>query len=198
MKRVLARLGGVFLLAALGLTASANGAGAHVVSAKPVTSLGSGANASAQIKTAAPAKPALRDNTFFLWNVTTQKCADTSSSDRGSFVHQWECQTGEQNQRWSPIDAGDGFMTLHSGHGYCMAVKDDANFNGARIIQADCNSTVAGQRWRLVNVDVIGTVNVVSALGRCLEVNRAQSNNGAQIQLWECASSSNAQGWRFS
>jgi hypothetical protein len=147
---------------------------------------------------AAPAKPALLDNTFFLWNVTTQKCADTSSSDRGSFVHQWECQTGEENQRWSPIGAGDGFLTLHSGHGYCMAVKDDANFNGARIIQADCDSAVAGQRWRLVNVDVTGTVNVVSALGRCLEVNRAQRNNGAQIQLWECASSSNAQGWRFS
>lgn len=140
-------------------------------------------------------------NNYHLRNVTTDKCADVKaqSVDTGAIVHQWGC-ADLSSQRWAPVDAGNGFVTLHNQRsGWCMAVKDDVDFNGTQIIQTVCNAADPGQRWSQVLLDVSGTSNVVSALGtgRCLEVNRADSANGAKIQIWECRTASNAQRWKF-
>lgn len=81
-------------------------------------------------------------NNYHMRNVTTNKCADVQngSVDTGAIVHQWECADLD-SQRWAPVDAGNGFMTLHNQKsGWCMAVKNNADFNGTQIIQTVCNA----------------------------------------------------------
>jgi hypothetical protein len=148
---------------------------------------------------AGAATSALAGNNFQLRNVTTGKCADVKDRSTSTFaiIHQWSC-SNEDNQRWAPVDEGNGFLTFHNQRsGWCMAVRDDANVNGAQIIQASCNSSAPGQLWRQVLLDVSGTSWVVSALGKCLEVNRASRDNGARIQILTCDTASNAQSWQF-
>jgi hypothetical protein len=148
---------------------------------------------------ATAATPAAVGNNYQLLNVTTQKCADVKDQSRftGAIVHQWDC-VDQDSQRWSPRDAGNGYMTLQNQNsGWCMAVKDDVNASGTQIIQTECNAADPGQLWRQDLLDVSGTSNVVSALGKCLEVNRADRSNGAKIQIWTCSTASNAQAWQF-
>src|SRR5207248_8885216 len=91
---------------------------------------------------------------------------------------------------WNQQRVLSGNFIRNPRSGRCLAVKDNATGNGAKIQLWDCIDN-GGQNWR-VNSD--GTV-VNIATGKCLDA--GGSWNGALLQIWDCGPQTN-QRWTVS
>jgi cellulose 1,4-beta-cellobiosidase len=108
------------------------------------------------------------------------RCLDIGGAgNNGDIIQIWDCH-GQWNQQW--VVSGNFIKNPQSGR--CLAVKDNATWNGVKLQLWDCIDN-GGQNWR-VNSD--GTV-VNIATGKCLDA--GGSWNGALLQIWDCGSQTN-------
>ena len=108
------------------------------------------------------------------------RCIDIGGSgDNGDLIQIWDCH-GQWNQQW--VVSGNLIKNPRSGR--CLAVRDNATYDGAKLQLWDCIDN-GGQNWR-VNAD--GTV-VNIATGKCLDA--GGSWNGALLQIWACGPQTN-------
>ncbi|WP_328462149.1 ricin-type beta-trefoil lectin domain protein [Streptomyces sp. NBC_00448] len=119
------------------------------------------------------------------------KCLDdnTGSSDNGTVVQIYDCNTsGAQN--WTvPAPGGAGAGTVQI-NGKCLDATDNGTADGTLVELWDCNGG-GNQQW----LPQIGTLyNPVS--GRCLDIPKGDTTNGNQLELWDCNGGSNQQ-WQL-
>jgi hypothetical protein len=113
------------------------------------------------------------------------KCLDSSGTDSGSNVHQYDCH-GRDNQKW--LYVGGQFIDQLSGN--CLDAT--ANGQGSNVTTHECHGG-DNQKWRL---DDKGHIISVSS-GRCLDVAEASKNNGGNVHIWDCLDVTN-QVWNSS
>jgi cellulose 1,4-beta-cellobiosidase len=108
------------------------------------------------------------------------RCIDIGGSgNNGDMIQIWDCH-GHWNQQW--VVSGNFIKNPQSGR--CLAVKDNATWDGVKLQLWDCIDN-GGQNWR-VNSD--GTI-VNIATGKCLDA--GGSWNGALLQILACRPQTN-------
>lgn len=127
------------------------------------------------------------------------KCLDVrgDSTDAGANIQQWSC-TGDTNQQWLFIAAGDGSYEVQSvNSGMSLNVYGNSSSNGAPIIQWPYSGT-PNENWRLQPTGNGYYTLVVESTGKCLDVTGGPpaTSDGIGIQQWHCWGGDN-QAWQL-
>jgi hypothetical protein len=149
--------------------------------------------------TAAPPVTTAATSFLKIVNNSTGKCIDVPASSHatGTLLQLWPCHGGD-NQRWTPIDTGDGFFQLQSKNTPSMCM----NVQIADLWPVDQQSCVAwaGQKWRWAVVDSNGDLVLVSALPQapgegsaCLRLNNATATT--RLAAFACDNITSAMFW---
>lgn len=124
----------------------------------------------------------------------SKKCVDSTNSQRnGVRPHAWDCQNGNNNQKWQFIDRGkasDGnpyvSIRLSRNSTYCLDVKSFSTQNGGEVQLWSC-SGADNQAWKVYGRDKNGWTNLQNKhSGRCLGLDSSNHNNGAVFIQWAC------------
>jgi len=127
------------------------------------------------------------------------KCLDVrgDSTSAGANIQQWSC-TGNTNQQWLFIAAGDGSYEVQSvNSGMSLNVDGNSSSNGAPIIQWPYSGT-ANENWQLYPTGDGYYTLVVESTGKCLDVTGGPSatGDGIEVHQWDCWGGAN-QAWQL-
>lgn len=131
--------------------------------------------------------------------VHSNLCLDVANGAtwNGSTYHQWVCNTGNINQRFTLSSLGNGEYALQSKVSQlCMELKDGSSSNGATVQQWVCNHSDSNQRWSLVDKGSNTFEIRNKASSKCLDIAGASMSNGGKLQQWACTGANN-QRFRF-
>lgn len=149
------------------------------------------------VKPAPIGAPSLASTGFYLLvNDRTNKCVDVPSSSHasGTRLQEWDCHGGD-NQRWAPLDLGNGFAAIvskNSGN-LCMNVRDTLI-----VEQAVCNFSSLSQQWQQGFADPVHQVLVSRVPGNyCLGLSPNNIANGTDIAAIPCSNTNTANFWHF-
>ncbi|TNE89578.1 MAG: hypothetical protein EP330_10905 [Deltaproteobacteria bacterium] len=121
----------------------------------------------------------------WLRNTHSGKCADMGgwSLDDGGNAIQWDC-TGNDNQAWEILPAGDDVMLRNVHSGKCLDVASWSTLPGGNVQQYACHGG-ANQRWEL---EADGDAWFVRSAhsGLCIDVDAWGTHNGANLMQWTC------------
>jgi hypothetical protein len=145
--------------------------------------------------TAAQPVTAAATSFFKIVNNRTIKCVDVPSSQHTSGVRlqEWECHGGD-NQRWAPVDTGDGFFVLISKNSasLCMHIRPDLF-----VDQDACDIASNLQKWQWGIANSNGDLVLFSAApgNRCLGLVPNNIGNGTPIGVIPCSNTNSANHW---
>ena len=126
-------------------------------------------------------------------NVNSGKVMDVTgqSTANNAEVKQWTWNGGN-NQRWSFLDAGGGYLNIvNLNSGKCLDVASASTANGANIIQYTCG-TGTNQQWQMQAVGKYFQL-VARHSGKCLDVVNSGTTDGTDIQQYTCGTGTNQQ-----
>jgi len=118
------------------------------------------------------------------------------STSNGTIMQQWALTSGNANQEWSLVSAGNGsdyIVNRHSG-----LVLDDTNgsaSNGTLVQQWAQSNGNANQEWNLVSAGNGSDYIVNLHSGLALDDTNGSTSNGTQIQLWAQSNGNANQEW---
>lgn len=168
------------LLMAVGLAGTGTAADAHPVSAT--------------------VKP-LATGFFEIVNNRTGKCVDDPHGDHvnGRGLNEFTCHGGD-NQRWAPIDQGNGFFTLQSLNtaSFCIHVRTNNVIEQLTCVPSN-DPDSPREQWRLILMDSLGDLGFQSALpgSPCLFLNPNTSADNTPLAVKPCSSTDSANFWHF-
>lgn len=120
------------------------------------------------------------------------------STSNGTIMQQWALTSGDTNQEWSLVPAGNGYYYILNRHsGLALDDTNGSTSNGTLVQQwAQVNGN-ANQEWSLVSAGNGYSYIVNLHSGLALDDTNGSTSNGTQIQLWAQSNGNANQEWRL-
>lgn len=117
----------------------------------------------------------------------SKRCLDNSgSTSKGAQAHQWDCNTGNANQRWKVVyKDGTWFNLVSQRTNMCLDVDGNSKNRGAKVHQWPCHKG-ANQQWRVEDRGNGWFAIIARHSNKCLDVSGTGMNNGAKYHQWDC------------
>jgi hypothetical protein len=129
------------------------------------------------------------DDSKIIINKLSQKCL-TARDGNNSTVTQWDCNSGDNLQRWSLVGNDDQLRIINMATQRCLAVF--GTDNAQLVYAAPCDMAGAMTTWTKNRKGDQYTELRSFDTNKCLDLHADSRANGAVIQQWGCNWGDNA------
>ncbi|GAD03297.1 RICIN domain-containing protein [Agarivorans albus] len=124
------------------------------------------------------------------------RCFDLANGNtaNGATYHQWDCNTGNLNQRFKFIPADDGWYLIQSQRSEkCVDLNNGSTADGATVHQWSCMPNNQNQHWKINPKDNGNFELIARKSDKCLDAEGKSTANGTRLLQWACYNGDNQQ-----